>query len=327
MAGASLVYAPPRLSPVEMLLHPSIGDPTTAQSALSGYVRIMEGGGVPEAIPVDDEEIAEHWWSIAVERIADKRDLMLVFTGQPGDGKSTASAWFLKGLARRLRDDLGLPTTFDLTKDIAHTPGEFVRRLNASSPSCPTLTQADEAVLSGFQSRSGTNDVSLELDKDLTIDRYLQPVAALLIPSISRLAAFARQGRIAIWFHVERRGVMTAFTFDPSLKFYPDKRIPYNKAPRPWHRLHFPSIENWKEWAPYETDKERTIHQQLEFSASRLEAIEGRGKEHRDETPQEARRRRTREGMRKLRARQKERSKGFTGEPRTQDARAREPGT
>jgi hypothetical protein len=138
---------------------------------------------------------------------------------------------------------------------VVYRLSDLVRRVYASSREDPSVVIADEGCLIGAQSGSGLSEAGKLLDRTLSICRILGCSLFLISPSIWGVAAFVRARRAKVWWHVERRGLSTAFLLGSSVQWTPPRKLPFVKARQPWSKLRWPSLENDKIWSKYEPTK------------------------------------------------------------------------
>ncbi len=228
-------------------------------NVIVSHLRQMTDSDLVEAEPVDEEAVTAKHVADAVQLILDKYDFIFAVTGKPSVGKSSFCADFLGRIARELTK-AGTKAQFSLSRDVARTDVQFVEMIDSSTREHPRLVQVDEAALTGFLAKSGKSDQGAALETVFSTNRILQPIVGLLYPDIWGLAAFARQRRVAKWYHVERRGEATAFDLVERLHFRYSTDLPFFKMPSPWAKLSFPDMEERRDWREYEVDKVAAVH-------------------------------------------------------------------
>lgn len=295
-------------------------DPSAVEHITSRHLRHMIGNDLPEATPVDDADVAEHWVTYLVDRILDKKDTVVIVDGEPGEGKSMFTMWLAAKVRDRLGRETGTTRKLDLANDITYRLTTYIHRVYQSSRENPSVVVADEGVLVGAQGTSGLSDQGRILDRILSTQRIQACTSFLLHPSVWGLASFVRNRRAKVLFHVEHRGLTTAFTLKSAMEFTPPRQLPFKKAKQPWAKIRWPSIEADPLWATYEPVKLETVKQTLvdsEIEAAKIEkkaglrppgpwAMDywsnvGSGRAE-GETPEEYHRRQTRERQKARRA-------------------------
>jgi len=252
---------------------------STAISNLTGrHLRQMIGNDLAEATPVDDAAVVEHWVEYFVDRILDKKDTWAIVDGEPGEGKSTFTLWLGSKIRARLGEEMGGPRVLDLEHDVVYRLTTLVHRVYQSSRENPSVIIADEGVLVGAQGSSGLSDAGRILDRILSVGRIQGCSGFLLHPSVWGLASFVRNRRAKVLFHVEHRGLTTAFTLKSAMDFTPPKQLPFKKARQPWSKIRWPSLEADPIWKLYEPNKIETTKQALvdsEIEAAKIEKKAG----------------------------------------------------
>jgi hypothetical protein len=298
------------------LTSPESFDPTAISNVTDRNLRNLIGNDLPEATPVDDDAVVQHWVDYFVDRILDKKDTIAIVDGEPGEGKSNFTLWFGSKVRDRLGREMGLSRTLDLENDVVYRLTTLIHRVYGSSRDKPSVVIADEGVLIGAQGTSGMSDTGKILDRVLSIGRIQGCTIFLLHPNVWGLASFVRNRRAKVFFHVEHRGLTTAFTLKSAMDFVPPRQLPFKKARQPWAKIHWPSLEQDPIWATYEPGKLETVRSTLvdsEIEAAKLEKkagmrppgpwamdywnAAGSGRAE-GETPQEYHRRTNRERMR-----------------------------
>lgn len=175
---------------------------------------------------------------------------------------------------------------------------------------------ADEGVLLGAQSSSGLSDAGKILDGVFSTQRIQACSTFVLHPNIWGLASFVRNRRAKVFFHVEHRGLTTAFLLKTAMEWTPPRQLPFKKARAPWAKIRWPSLESDPVWSPYEAGKIEVTKNKLvdwEIEAAKIEkkagmrppgpwamdywSASGSGRAE-GETPQEYHRRMNRQRMR-----------------------------
>ena len=261
-------------SALHRLTSPESFDPTAISNLTGRHLRGMIGNDLPEATPVDDAEVVDHWVEYFVDRILDKKDTIAIVDGEPGEGKSNFTLWLGSKIRYRLGVEIGGPKVLDLEHDVVYRLTTLVHRVYESSREKPSVIIADEGVLVGAQGSAGLSDAGKILDRVLSIGRIQGCTIFLLHPSVWGLASFVRNRRAKVFFHVERRGLTTAFTLKSAMDFTPPKQLPFKKARQPWAKLRWPSLENDPIWRNYEPTKIETTKESLVDSEIAAWAIE-----------------------------------------------------
>jgi hypothetical protein len=247
----------PALHPraLDILRSPGSFDPASPRNI--GRVRLRElmGSDLPDATPIDASTVIEHWVDYIVGLILDKKDCVVMCDGTPGEGKSTFSLWLCLLVRQALNQALGTRQNFEVERDICYRLSDLIHRILQSSRENPSVILADEGVLVGAQARAGSYDASLLLDRVLSLSRIQGATLFILAPSIWGLASAVRDRRARLWFHVERRGLSTAFILREAIPFKRPKELPFSKARQPWSKLRWDSLESDPVWAPYEARK------------------------------------------------------------------------
>jgi len=301
------------------LTSPDSFDSASLSNVTRRHLRRLIGSDLAEATPVDDSDVADHWVQYFVDRIIDRKDTVVIVDGEPGEGKSTFTLWFGSKVRDRLGRETGGQRKLDLEHDVVYRLTTFVHRVYESSRDKPSVIIADEGVLVGAQGSSGLSDAGKILDRVLSIGRIQGCTIFLLHPNVWGLASFVRNRRAKVLFHVEHRGLTTAFTLKSAMDFVPPRQLPFKKARQPWSKLRWPSLDNDPIWSTYEPGKLEVTKQTLvdtEIEAAKIEKKAGlrppgpwamdywNGKPGRadGETPEEYHRRMTRQRMRDRRA-------------------------
>ncbi|HEY1197309.1 MAG TPA: hypothetical protein VGG32_01095 [Thermoplasmata archaeon] len=253
-------------------------DPAAISNVTGRHLRQIIGSDLKEATPVDDEDEINYQAGFLVDRVMNKEDTVVIVTGEPGVGKSMFTMMLGSIVKRRLGLETGTSRTLDLELDIVSRLTTFSRRVYQSSRKNPLVVIGDEGVLVGAQSGSGLTGPGRILDRVLSVSRIKACTIFILHPSIWGVAAFVRNRRAKVWYHVERRGLTTAFILKDALDFTPPHLLPFKKMRHPWNRIHWESIENKPMWAAYEPAKLETVNQTLvdaEIQAAEFEKKEG----------------------------------------------------
>lgn len=291
--------------PLDLLTSYSALDPFLLPNIELGKLRELTDSDLPVGTLVGDEEVADHWIKDIVDHHLDKKDSVVIVDGTPGEGKSTFTLWLALEIRARLNEALGLEDRFEVSRDIIYRQSELEHRILQSERKHPSVVVADEAVLIGAQARSGMYDAGARLDRDLAVCRIHGVTLFLLAPSIWGLASSVRNRRARLWFHVEHRGLSTAFRLRGALSWTPPRDLPFTKAKKPWSNLRWGSLESDPIWSPYEAQKievtKRALHES-EMESVRAEqklglappawAAEWLKKKLSDEAPQETPRQR-----------------------------------
>ncbi len=308
-------------------------DARAPSNMVSRRLRELTGSVLPTSVPVDDAGIAEYWVDYHVDRILDKKDTVVVVDGEPGEGKSTFTLWMASRVRRKLGQLMGTARTLDLDNDVVYRLSTLVHRVYLSSRENPSVIVADEGVLVGAQGTSGMSDAGAILDRVLSVGRIQACTIFVLHPSVWGLASFVRARRAKVFFHVEHRGLSTAFTLKSAMEFTPPRQLPFKKARKPWARIKWGSLESDPIWDLYEPNKIETTKQMLvdsEIQALKLEKKAGmrppgpwamdywqeRSGRAPGETAEDYNRRATRIRMRALRAQTKANGTGGSGRTR-----------
>lgn len=242
------------------------------------HMRSIVGTQLPEATPVDDVAVVDHWVDYYVDRILSKRDTVTIVDGEPGEGKSNFALWLGTKVRQRLSHEIGGPKRLNLEDDVVYRLTTFIHRVYQSSRDEPSVIIADEGVLVGAQAGAGLSDVGRILDRVLSVARIKGCTVFILHPNVWGLASFVRNRRAKVLMHVEYRGLTTAFTLKGTMDFTPPTQLPFKKVRQPWSRLRWPSLENDPIWAHYEPAKLEVTNQTLvdsEMEAARVEKQAG----------------------------------------------------
>ena len=265
-------------SALTRLTSPESFDSTAISNLTGRHLRQMIGNDLAEATPVDDAAVVDHWVEYFVDRILDKKDTWAIVDGEPGEGKSNFSLWLGAKIRDRLGQEMGTSRTLDLQNDVVYRLTTLIHRVYQSSRDNPSVVIADEGVLVGAQGSSGLSDAGRILDRILSVGRIQGCSGFLLHPSVWGLASFVRNRRAKVLFHVERRGLTTAFTLKSAMDFTPPKQLPFKKARQPWSKIRWPSLEADPIWKLYEPNKIETTKQTLvdsEIEAAKIEKKAG----------------------------------------------------
>jgi hypothetical protein len=260
------------------LASPESFDSMATANVTSRHLRHMIGNDLPEAVPVDDAAVVDHWVEYFVDRILDKKDTWAIVDGEHGEGKSNFTLWLGSKIRRRLGEETGTAKVLDLEHDVVYRLTTFTHRVYESSRQNPSVVIADEGVLIGAQGTSGLSDAGRILDRVLSVGRIQACTGFLLHPNVWGLASFVRNRRAKVLFHVEHRGLTTAFTLKSAMDFVPPRQLPFKKARQPWAKIRWPSLENDPIWQVYEPNKLETTKQTLvdsEIEAAKLEKKAG----------------------------------------------------
>jgi len=250
-------------------------DPTAVSNITSRHLRGIIGNTLPEATPVDDADVVDHWVDFYVDRVLDKRDTVTIVDGlEPGIGKSMFTIWLAMKVRARLGRILGTARVLDLEQDVVYRLTTLIHRVYQSSRANPGVIVADEGVLVGAQAGSGLSDIGRILDRVLSIGRIKGCTIFILHPNVWGLASFVRNRRAKVLMHVEQRGLTTAFTLKSAMDFTPPNQLPFKKARQPWAKIRWPSIERDPVWSVYEPAKLEVTNQALvdsEMEAAKFE--------------------------------------------------------
>jgi hypothetical protein len=211
-------------------------------------------------------EVWEYWVGVLKGRIANKWHNILVVTGEPGAGKSTA--------AFRLALDVDRAFSPEQTAYSASDMLQLYRDLRAGQ-----VAVYDEAVL-GLLSNDFQTPEARELVKAVNIVRAKGITVILCIPDIHRLLAGWREEAVRFWVHCESepRGVGWMHVRASSLRYERHSTLGLYKDPE-WNPIRWASLEGSPFWKAYEKLKLERIDRFMEESLARLHPRSGRERE------------------------------------------------
>lgn len=214
-------------------------------------------GPRPARNPHSAREVWEHWVGVLQGRIAHKWHNILVVTGEPGAGKSTA--------AFRLALDVDGGFSPEQTAYSASDMLQLYRELRAGQ-----VAVYDEAVL-GLLSNDFQTPEARELVKAVNIVRAKGITVILCIPDIHRLLAGWREEAVRFWLHCdsEPRGVAWMHVRSSSLRYERRSNLGLYKDPE-WNPIRWASLEGTPFWTAYERLKLKRIDRFMEESQERL---------------------------------------------------------
>lgn len=255
-------------SALELLADPESFDPLDRTNIVTAHLRSVTGAEVeqPDGY-ADDEMISQHWVDYFVDRVLDKKDTIAIIDGEPREGKSNFALW----LAAKVRQELGLAmgrrTTLDLQWDVIYDTPTLLHRMYRSSREDPGMVVVDEGALAGFKATSGISDLGGAVDTVLSIAGINGCSMFILHPNIWGLAAFVRNRRAKVYFHVEHRGLSTGHHLKTAIEYAKSSHLPFMKVKQPWARVRWPSLEDDPHWAPlwreYEERKKAVVQARI----------------------------------------------------------------
>lgn len=252
-------------------------DPNRPEQIGGSFLRRLDQMDLPPYVPTDDETVWAHWVDYIVKLIRDKKDCVVIVDGTPGEGKSTFALWMCLRVQSALNTVFGASRRFEPERDVCYSLSQGISRIRASTRDDPNVVLFDEAVLIGAQARAGSYDAQVVLDRVLQLSRIQGVTVFFLAPSIWSLSSCVRDRRARLWFHVEHRGLSTAFELREEIPFRRPSMLPFEKARQPWHRIHWDSLESDPIWDPYEGRKIEQTLKTLDLSKAEALRIENKG--------------------------------------------------
>jgi len=161
--------------------------------------------------------------SLLVDVMKSDRDAVVIYDGDTGDGKTTASVLSSVEVCRLVN----LP--FNPVRTLVYDKEEFNRLLDDAPRFTPI--DVDEAV-GLFYARDYQDSEQIALLKKLDRIRYRNLAIFLVIPSINHIDKHIRDSRVRYWVHIHsRRG--TGVDGEAHAYIFQKEKNPFN--PDPWN--------------------------------------------------------------------------------------------
>jgi energy-coupling factor transporter ATP-binding protein EcfA2 len=264
-----------------------------------------EGRTFGDPLTVSPENGVEHWAQEIAERVALKKDALVLITGPTGEGKSTLAMRLAMRVAEILRDKWGLKgADWNLKDGLAYSSLELIRfyRRATDSGERGKIAIVDEGAQALFSGDNATPEVK-SLIKAINLVRVSGCVVFLCVPDLMSIAKAMRVRLAHIWLAVRRRGIARCHVRDRRLAYKPETNFGFSISRRCPHLVWEPFDESGALWLAYQERKQANLKEYLASAESDAESREGQ--EFDPAARADAERKRAREGMRRVRAKRR----------------------